>query len=286
MTNQLAISGPRGRELERARARRGGRGIRCLLPGVALVLTSGCITKRVWTWAGEGKYTFVPSDVVSLGLSSAEGRPDRLYIRVDTPTPRPAPEETASHEGEYYVIEVPREWRKKPTTAVLDDAHPGSLQLSELLVATRTHSVPPEVIPALRSIPLQPMGRFPALDAAPYALVQGPPGVLFVYGADTARGGWTRLSSMITGEVVAAPAPRFNYAIAVVATPVTAAVDAVGITLYAIAWPFWTTMNIGYEDEVDGVRAPDSRYPRGRVRKELEKPPLRAEEAPVPSERG
>ena len=243
-----------------------------------LVMTSGgCVTKKVWNWAGDGTYTFLPSRVTSLGLLREDGSSDRLFIRVDAAKPSPPTEdglrgEGARGEGECYALQVPPDWKEQPKVLVPDDVQPGGLQLSDLLEAKLTPALPAATVASLSPVPLQVTRQFPALDAAPYAFIEGPPGILFIYGADTERGSWVRLSSMITGQVISTPAPGFNYAIAVAATPVTAAVDAVGVVIYAILWPLWTSMDIGYGDGDDDGYRPDGRYQQGRARRELEKP--------------
>ncbi len=256
----------------------------------ALVMTSGCVTERVWSWAGEGRYTFLPSDVTSLGLSREEGQSDRLFVRVDAESLTPPPENGSRGEGEYYVIQVPPDWKERPTVLVPNDSQPGNLQLSDLLEAKLTPALPARAVASLSPVSLQaavqfPAVQFPALEEAPYAFIEGPAGILFVYGADTERGSWIRLSSMITGQVISTSPPKFNYIVAVVATPVTVAVDAVGVVIYAILWPFWTSTDIGYEDDDPGGYRPDGRYQQGRARRELEKPQRTPEVPPSPLER-
>ena len=90
---------------------------------------------------------------------------------------------------------------------------------------------------------------------------------------------------VITGRVISSPAPKFNYAIAVIATPVTAAVDAVGVVVYAVLWPLWTSMDIGYEDADAGGYRPEEGYEPGRARRELEKPQSTDEETEAPPAR-
>lgn len=256
----------RGREISARRAF-----FRRVFCGVSLCsvvgLTSGCVTERVWNWAGEGKYTFIPSPVTSLGLLREEGQPDRLFFRVDSTIPG-----EEDDPGEVYVLEVPPDWKERRLLLVPDDIQPGDHQLSELLEVKSIAPLPDGRVVLLSPIPLQTTGSLPALEAAPYAYIEGPPGVLFIYGADDQRNRWIRLASAITGRVVTTPAPKFNYALATLATPVTASVDLVGVVIYAVLWPLWTSMDIGYGDGDDGYR-PDGRYQPGRPRRELEPPP-------------
>ena len=258
----------------------------------ALVVTSGCVTRKVWNWAGEGDYAFLPSRVTALGLGREEGRPDRLFLRVDGESPAPAPasedgapEDRPREEGEYYVLEVPPDWKERPRVAVPDGIQPEDLQLGELLETRLTPKLSEETIGSLAPVPLDVAGSFPAVDSVAYAFVQGPPGVLFIYGADAERGTWVRLSSVITGRVISTPAPKFNYALAVIATPVTAAVDVVGVVVYAILWPLWTSMDIGYEDADAGGYRPEESYEGGRARRELEQPQATGEETEAPPAR-
>ena len=258
-----------------------GRGVCGFVLCAVLVMTSGCVTKKVWTWAGEGKYTFLPSNVTSLGLSREEGRADRLFVRIDTAHQMLPPEDGSRGEGEYYVFQIPSDWKERPRVLVPDDVQPGNLQLKVLLEAKLTPAFPAATVASLSPVSLRAAARFPALDAAPYAFIERPPGMLFVYGADTERGGWIRLSSLITGQVISAPAPKFNYAVAVVATPATAAVDVVGVAIYAILWPLWISLDFGYGDGDDDDYRPDGRDQQGRARRELEKPRRTTEEPEV-----
>lgn len=267
----------------RARWGSGMRAFRASCSFAALVLSSGCLTQTVWEWAGEGRYAFVPARVTSLGLLRQEDQPDRLFYRVEAPAdgeqkaegPKPR---RVNDEGEVYVVEVPEDWKSRPTILVPDEAQPGTLQLTDLLAAKSTASLPGADLALLTPVPLRAAGRFPALDAGPYAYIEGPPGILFLYGADDERGRWVRLSSAITGEVISTPAPKLNYAIAVAATPVTAAVDAVGVVFYAILWPLWASMDIEYGDYT-GYR-PDGSYQPGRPPRE-ERLPEKEDRVPV-----
>lgn len=269
----------------RWRCDRGTHALRASCSFAVLVLTSGCVTQKVWDWAGEGKYAFVPARVTSLGLLRQDDQPDRLFYRVDSPT---AEEENAgsgtagaAEDGrEVYVVEVPRDWKERPTILVPDDVQPGLLQLSGLLQAKTTPMLAGAAAARLTPVPLQPAGSLPSLNAVSYTYVEGPPGILYLYGADHERDRWIRLSSAITGQVISTPAPKFNYAIAIAATPVTAAVDAVGVVFYAILWPLWASMDIGYGDGEEGYRT-DRGYEPGRPRRELEKPLPKENPAPV-----
>ena len=231
---------------------------RVVLSCVVFTLASGCITETVWDWAGKSRYTVIPSRITSLGLLRETGEPDRLFFKVGAMY---RGEKGTREGGEVYVLVVPPDWKDRPKLEFS-----GGLQLDDLVEAAPSGAMP--LGSTLESVPILPHERerdLPGLDQAPYVFVEGPPGLLYIYGVDDELQRWVRLAANFTGTPSTTPPSPFNYVMAAMATPVTALLDAVGVVFYVILWPVWSKAGIGYGDdegyEREGKKRRETRPP-------------------------
>ena len=206
-----------------------------LLSIVLVAFSNGCATKNLWRWARETRIEVVPAAAVEVGVRTPQqGRDDEVVV--------------AEHRGELelaHVTIVPSSWESLSIVPGAKGAH-----LTEALAVEKRDG---ELLAELRPVSALAEISAPSAETSPayaYRVERETEFVVLAWSGD--REEWVALTTVATGTTyTVAPSP-FQYAVAAAATPVTAAVDVVGVVGYVLLWPLWASTGVGFGDAGSG----------------------------------